>query len=131
MLFGINPIAHSNLKVQLEDLKKENMKLVEENKKLDHATKVYQEQLVGELSKASFSVDWEAMNAFSVERGWGNGVLRTTIGYLLQEPSVHTESDGNQNITYKDVVREWVFNCSAAEHERLVSEFNEYVKGNK
>lgn len=124
MLFGIDPITHSNLKVELENLKAENEKLA-------YANKVYQQQLVSELNKASFSIDWAAMNAFSVERGWNDGVLRTTIGYLLQEPSVHTESDGNQNVTYKDIVREWVLTCSSAEHERLVSEFNDYVKGKK
>jgi len=118
MLFGINPITHSDLKVQLEDLKKENERLA-------YANKVYRDQLVGEMNSASFSVDWKAMNAFSIERGWGNGTLRTTIGYMLQEPAVHTEGD-EQKVTYKDVVREWVLNCSSAEHERLVKEFNSY-----
>jgi hypothetical protein len=122
-LFGVNPITHSNLKVEIEDLKKEN-------ERLKYANTEYQARLIGEMSKASFSVDWKTMNAFSVERGWDNGTHKTTIGYLLQEPCVHTEHDGNQNVVYKDIVREWVLYCSADEHERLVKEFNEY-KGSK
>jgi hypothetical protein len=122
-LFGINPITHSNIKVELEDLKKEN-------ERLKYANTQYQSRLMDEMSKASFSVDWKTMNAFSVERGWDNGTHKTTIGYLLQEPCVHTETDGNQNVVYKDIVREWVLYCSADEHERLVKEFNEY-KSNK
>lgn len=119
-LFGINPIAHSNLKVELENLKKEN-------ERLKYANTEYQARLIGEMSKASFSIDWKTMNAFSVERGWDNGTHKTTIGYLLQEPVVVTEGA----VTTKDVVREWVLYCSAEEHERLVAEFNEYVKGKK
>lgn len=121
-MFGFkNPIEYSNLKTQIEKLKAENENLA-------YANKVYQDQLVDEMSKASFSVDWNAMNAFSVERGWNNGTLRTTIGYMLQEPAIHTEGE-EQKVTFKDVVREWVLNCSSSEHERLVKEFNAYVKG--
>lgn len=116
-LFGINPITHSNLKVELEDLKKEN-------EKLKYANEVYRKTLEGEMSKSTFSVDWKTMNAFSIERGWNNGTLRTTIGYLLQEPVVITEGE----VTTKDVVREWVLYCSSEEHERLVKEFNDYKK---
>ena len=123
-LFGINPITHSNLKVELEDLKKENEKLA-------YANKVYRKRLEGEMSKATFSIDWKTMNAFSIERGWENGTLKTTIGYLLQEPVAYTETDGTQNITHKDVVREWTLYCSAEEHERLVTEFNEYKSKKK
>jgi len=115
MMFGVNPIMHSNLKVELENLKKENEKLA-------HANKVYHERLEGELSKATFSIDWKTMNAFSIERGWNNGTLRTTIGHILQEPITITEGE----VTTKDVVREWVLSCSSAEHERLVAEFNEH-----
>jgi hypothetical protein len=120
MLFGINPITHSNLKVEFEDLKKENEKLA-------YANKVYRERLEGEMSKATFSIDWKTMNAFSIERGWENGTLKTTIGHILQEPIVVTEGE----VTTKDVVREWILYCSAAEHERLVAEFNEYKSKKK
>lgn len=121
MLFGINPLTHSNLKVELENLKKENEKLA-------YANKVYRERLEGEMSKASFSIDWNTMNAFSIERGWNNGTLQTTIGHILQEPVIVTEGEGEKKVTQKDVVREWTLYCSAEEHERLVQEFNDYKK---
>ena len=75
-----------------------------------------------EYSKASYSVDWTAMNAFSVERIREGGGFKTLIGYMMSEPAVTTEND----ITYKDVVREWTLYCSHEEHQRLVAEFNEW-----
>ena len=117
MMFGIDRITYSNLKVELEDLKKENEKLA-------YSNKIYKERLEGEMAKASFSINWELMNAFSIERGWENGTHKTTIGHILQEPVTVTEGE----VTTKDVVREWVLYCSAEEHERLVQEFNDYKK---
>jgi hypothetical protein len=116
MLFGINPIVHSNLKVELENLKKEN-------EKLTFANDAYRKRLVGEMENASFATDWDAMKAFSVERMWDNGIPKTIIGYILSEPVITTEGEGEQRVTYKDVVREWSYYCSASKHEELVKEF--------
>lgn len=125
MLFGINPITHSNLKVELEDLKKEN-------RDLKYANDAYRMRLEGELSSASFAIDWAAMNAFSVERNASNGFPHTIIGYMLSEPAVHTEGEGGEpRVTYKDVIREWTLYCSITEHERLVKEFNAWKGANK
>ena len=118
-MFGINRIAFSNLKVELEDLKKENARLV-------YANDVYRKTLEGEMSNASFSIDWDAMKVFSVERNWNNGIPTTVLGYMLSEPAIHTE----EKVTYKDVVREWTLHCSAEKHEKLVEEFNLW-KGKK
>jgi len=119
-LFGINPIEHSNLKVELEDMKRQV-------KDLTYANETYKNRLEGEMSKASFAIDWDAMKAFSVERNWGNGFPHTVIGYMLSEPAVHTEGEGGDpRVTYKDVVREWTLYCSAEKHEELVKEFNEW-----
>ena len=115
MLFGINPITHSNLKVELEDLKRQV-------KDLTYANESYKTRLDGELSTASFGIDWDAMKAFSVERNPGNRYPHTIIGHMLSEPVVITEGE----VTYKDVVREWTLYCSATKHEELVKEFNEW-----
>jgi len=116
-LFGINPITHSNLKVELEDLKKEN-------ERLKFANDAYQKRLVGEMETASFGIDWDAMKVFSIERVWDNGIPKTILGYMLSEPAVHTEGEnGEQRVTYKDIVREWTLYCSATKHEELVKEF--------
>jgi len=119
MLFGINPITHSNLKVELEDLKRENEKL-----KVD--INAYQKRFDGEMATSSFAIDWDAMKVFSVERNFGFNGPTTILGYMLSEPAIHTE----EQVTYKDVVREWTLHCSAEKHEQLVKEFNEW-KGKK
>lgn len=123
-LFGVNPITHSNLKVELEDLKKEN-------ERLKFANEAYQKRLVGEMETASVAIDWVAMKVFSIERMWENGLPKTVLGYMLSEPVITTEGENEQRVTNKDIVREWTLYCSAAKHEELVKEFNQYLKGKK
>ena len=65
---------------------------------------------------APVSVDWNKMNAFSIERihnHKGSETTTTNIGYFL------TTSNGAQ------LVKEWVFYCSLERHEELVKQFNE------
>jgi hypothetical protein len=114
MLFGVNPITHSNLKVELKNLKRENAEL----KSINDA---YQNRRNEEMATASFATDWDAMKVFSVERNF-SGEPTTILGYMLSEPATHTE----EQVTYKDVVREWTLHCSPAKHEELVKEFNEW-----
>ena len=104
-------------------LASENVKLQQRVNELEHQIKRYQDRLESEFARASFSVDWDAMNVFSIERN-NNGLdgHKTILGYLLSEP--YTTSDGS--VTSTDVVREWSLYCSHQEHERLVVEFNEY-----
>jgi hypothetical protein len=101
----------------------ENIRLQNKVNELEHQIKQYQERLEGDFAKASFSVDWAAMNVFSIERNIsGLDGHKTILGYMLSEP--YTTNDGS--ITSTDVVREWTLYCSHQEHERLVVEFNEY-----
>jgi hypothetical protein len=106
----------SNLKVELENLKKENEKLV-------YANDAYKKRLETEMANASVAIDWDAMKVFSVERLWENGLPKTILGYMLSEPVITTEGENEQRITYKDIVREWTLYCSAEKHEGLVKEF--------
>lgn len=115
-MFGTNRILVSDLKCQIEDLKKEN-------EKLHYAVDAYKKRLEGEMANASYAISWDTMNAFSVERMWENGLPKTVIGYMLAEPVVTTEGEGTQRVTYKDVVREWTLYCSAEKHEQLITEF--------
>jgi len=123
MMFGIDRLTFSNLKVELEELKREN-------KDLKYANDVYRKRLESEMSKASFSIDWDTMKAFSIERMWENGLPKTIIGYMLSEPMVTTSGEGVERVTEKEIVREWSLYCSAEKHEELVAEFNKY-KGKK
>lgn len=118
-MFGLNRIEVSDLKCQIEDLKKEN-------EKLKFANDAYQKRLVGEMANASYAINWDTMNAFSVERMWDNGLPKTIIGYMLSEPIVTTEGD-DQRVTTKDVIREWTLYCSAEKHEELIKEFKEWM----
>lgn len=125
MIFGIaDKIKFSDMKFQIEDLKKQN-------EKLQYANETYKKRLEGEMSTASYAVDWDAMKVFSIERMWENGLPKTILGYILEEPIVTTEGD-TQRVTQKDVVREWTLYCSAEKHEELVKEFVEWKgKGKK
>lgn len=62
----------------------------------------------------SVAVDFEMMDAFSIERMHENGVGRTVIGYLKSLPD--TDPD----------VGEWTLYCNEEIHEKLVKEFIEY-----
>ena len=123
-LFGIDPIVHSDLKVEFADLKSKC-------ERLEFANDAYRKRLVGEMENASFAIDWDAMKVFSIERVWDNGIPKTILGYMLSEPAIHTEGEGGEpRVTYKDIVREWTLYCSADKHEKLVKEFTEW-KGKK
>lgn len=74
-------------------------------------------------SKCSFN--FKAVNAFSIERNWNDGVESTIIGYTLDEQIIH--NDGR--IIDKSTVKEWYLYCSREQHEKLVQEFNEHKKG--
>lgn len=108
-------------------LETENLKLQQKINLLENKLNAYESRLEGEYASASYSLDWAAMNAFSIERNKcmdGTANHKTIIGYMMVEPFTTVE----ENVTYKDVVREWTLYCSHAEHERLVAEFNEYKK---
>jgi hypothetical protein len=112
------------------DALKRIKELEEQNEKLKFANDEYQRRLIGEMAAASYAINWDAMNAFSVERIWDNGTQKTIIGYRLEEPMIVTEGD-QQKITTKDVVREWYLYCPADKHEQLVQEFKEWMKKKK
>jgi hypothetical protein len=112
-------IEASDLKVQLESLKKENADL-------KFANEAYKKRLESEMANASYAIDWDAMKAFSIERMWENGLPKTIIGYMLSEPFVTSSGEGVERVTEKDVIREWTLYCSAETHEKLVKEFNEW-----
>jgi hypothetical protein len=108
----------TDLKIRNEILEKENLRLVRDNNALN-------QRFIDEMENASFSIDWDAMKAFSVERNWNNGFPVTIIGYMLSEPVIHTEGEsGESRVTYKDFVREWTLHCSGKKHEELIKEFN-------
>lgn len=91
--------------------------------KLQREVKQLQERLnvaFHETTEADFIFNFNAVKAFSVERNWHNDRPCTIIGYVLQEPVTMTED----NVTTKDVVREWYLYCSKEQHAKVVEQFN-------
>lgn len=112
--------------VDVEKLQSEKNDLERRLRAYEDTLAAYKKRVDSEYAEASFSVDWKTMNAFSIERNPdSSGIPKTIIGFMLGEPVVFTDG----NVTEKDIVREWTFYCSHAEHQRLVAEFNKYVSG--
>lgn len=80
--------------------------------------------LATDVATSSFSVDFEEMNAFSIERMEKNGGVITVIGHSADQ----TTWDTSGNATTVTDVKEWSLYCSHDEHEKLVAEFNAYKK---
>lgn len=88
----------------------------------DQRIELLQEQLAdlrSELAKAaadsSFAVDFNRMNAYSIERIIQNGLPVTVIG--------HWCGPNDEN------VGEWNFHCNQDTHEQLVEQFRQYCQG--
>lgn len=110
-------------KAVVEDKKSTREELLEnEIVNLKH----YIASLEDKARKCTFSFDFKAVNAFSVERNWNNGKVCTVVGYTVDEQTIH---DGGK-ILDKQIVKEWYLYCSEEQHEKLVKEFNEHKKGN-
>ena len=70
--------------------------------------------LIDQSRSCSVAVDFEQMDAFSIERMQEQGVGRTVIGYLKSLP----DTDPN--------IAEWTLYCNEEIHEKLVEEFRQY-----
>lgn len=77
-----------------------------------------------ETCDSDFVFNFDAVKAFSVERNWHDNRPCTIIGYVLQEPVTMTED----NVTTKDVVREWYLYCSKEQHAKLVEQFKKAME---
>ena len=72
-------------------------------------TREQDEKIIADCHAADFAVDWDKLNAFSVERHGGEKEAYTIIGYY--------DKDG--------CVDEWKFYCSLAQHNKLAKEFKD------
>ena len=110
-----------NIDERMRNLEVELTRVLNENTELKAKVKAYEDA----TRSATFSFDFNAVKAFSVERNIGNGNMPVTIiGYLLPEPVVVTEGE----TTTKDVVREWYMYCDEKQHEALVKAFKDSRK---
>ena len=123
MFFGNK--LDKKLDEEIDNLTRDNRALERENANLLERIRKFELLIEGEYASAKYAIDWKEMTAFSVERMMEGDRPKTVIGYLLAEPVVSTDGD---NVTYKDIVREWTLYCSHEEHQRLVKQFEEYKK---
>lgn len=95
---------YRRLKNELDEKNKLINSYVADVKRL---TREQDEKIVADCHAAEFVVDWDKINAFSVERHGGEKEAYTIIGYY--------DKDG--------YVGEWKFYCSLAQHNKLAKEF--------
>jgi hypothetical protein len=79
-------------------------------------------ELESESRDQSVSIDFRAMNAFSVERIVRDNEPITIIGYSLQK-----KSEGS----YSTEVKEWYLHCNDRVHNDVVKQFKEYMENRK
>jgi hypothetical protein len=111
------------LEKQVYELEHEVQRLEQELTDLDVETE-NRVALENNLNQSNVTIDWEVMNAFSIERNKGNiedlGLRAyTTIGYFV--PGAEGEA----------AVREWHLWTSVEQHNKLVEDFNAYIAKKK
>ena len=111
------------LEKQVIELKYENERLEQELTDLDVETE-NRIALTADLKASGQAIDWEVMNAFSIERNKGNiqdlGLCcYTTLGYTV------TDENGEQK------VKEWHLWTTVEQHNKLVEDFNAYISKKK
>ena len=111
--FGLT--AQAELKATQQELERVKNELTSAQRLVDTINKAMRE--------ASFSFDFEKMNAFSIERMAKDNLPCTVIGYPLPKVEV---KDGVE--TTSTSIKEWYLYCSDKQHEKLVKEFEEYRK---
>lgn len=114
----VKPVDVTDMDRRLDDLEIELTRKCNEVTEIQAKVRAYEDA----TRSATFSFDFAAVKAFSVERNIGSeGLPVTIIGYMLEEPVVISEGE----TTTKDVVREWYMSCDETQHEAIVKAFKE------
>jgi uncharacterized protein Veg len=103
---------NSELKDTIRKLENEIESLKADN---DRLRKQKKDAVQEDVSTSTFVIDWNNMNAFSVERMGDHNEAYTIIGYWNKNES---------GIAY---VAEWKFYCSQEQHEKLAKEFSDGI----
>lgn len=119
MLSMFRKIELSDAKVKISELESEVRRWKTNYERLDAR---YTAMTAKDATEAHHLCDFEAMQAFSIERNpysgsEGNPV--TNIGYTI------VDSQGGAH------VKEWIMYTTLEQHNKLVEEFNKYVKGKR
>ena len=99
---------NNELKDQIRRLENEVESLKADNDRLRQQKR---DAVAEDVKTSSFIIDWNNMDAFSIERMGDFNEAYTIIGYWSK----------NENDV--DYVAEWKFYCSQEQHEKLAKEF--------
>lgn len=99
---------NSVLKDQIRKLENEVESLKADNARLRQVKK---DAVTEDVQSSTFMIDWDKMDAFSIERMGDFSEAYTIIGYW------------NKNESGTAYVSEWKFYCSQEQHEKLAKEF--------
>jgi hypothetical protein len=70
------------------------------------------DSIKNDVNTSEFKIDWNKMDAFSIERMGDHQSAYTVIGYYMTD---------EHNVKH---VHEWKFYCSQEQHNKLAEEFN-------
>lgn len=81
------------------------------NKQISKLTEEKNQMFLSDLVKSDYVIDFNLLNPFSIERIIKNDAVTTVLGYF----------------DTKGEPREWYLECSFDMHQRLATEFKEYI----
>ncbi len=73
------------------------------------------DEIKADVNSSDFEINWDEMNAFSIERMGDHQSAYTVIGYYMKD-----EHGVNH-------VHEWKFYCSQEQHNKLAKEFRDGI----
>ena len=106
----------ARLKSKISDLEhslylsNENVRILNERIKAMELEKV--DAIKEDVNTSVFKIDWNKMDAFSIERMGDNNAAYTVIGHHMTD---------EHNVKH---IHEWKFYCSHEQHNKLAEEFN-------
>lgn len=123
----------TSCKHELERALEENVTLANRVEELSNEIAQLRLKHIDELNKAvnkdietaDFAMDYDACNAFAIERNAKDGKAVTIVGHFINEPVAFTDGQ----VQLKQVVKEWYMYCSQEQHNKLVADFKK--KGKK
>jgi len=120
-----------NCRAELDQALYENKCLKEKVERLENRIIQINKDLAdaekADVASSTFTIDFNKMDVFSIERHIKGDKAVTIVGHFLQEPV----KVNNDVFTLNKITREWNLSCSQEQHERLVKDFAEFKKKQK
>lgn len=119
-----------NCRAELDQALYENKCLKEKVERLENRIIQINKDLAdvekADVASSTFTIDFNKMDVFSIERHIKGDKAVTIVGHFLHEPVKVGDV-----IALNKITREWNLSCSQEHHERLVKEFADFKKKQK